>query len=191
MKGYTIQHSIDLLEKAVEDGGGSGGASTAADVSYDNTTSHMTADDVQEAIDELNGNIETVSGAVTTLTGRVNVYPTTETLIGSYMGEPLYRKLIEVPSFTSVADTGNHYYYGSITLSDYIADVAMAFIDTDHSYMITGENERRGFIFGNYDNLTTGETTLGTLYARTAVPAVIVVDYTKVATPSETRKKKK
>ena len=55
MKGYTIQHSIDLLEDQVEDlearpsGGGS-----AADVSYDNTTSHLTADDVQDAIDELN-----------------------------------------------------------------------------------------------------------------------------------------
>lgn len=33
--------------------GGGGGASTAEDVSYDNTTSGMTADDVQEAIDEL------------------------------------------------------------------------------------------------------------------------------------------
>ena len=53
MKGYTIQHSIDLLEKAVENGGGSGGASTAADVSYNNTSSHLTADDVQEAIDEV------------------------------------------------------------------------------------------------------------------------------------------
>ena len=33
--------------------GGGGGASTAAEVSYDNTTSHMTATDVQAAIDEL------------------------------------------------------------------------------------------------------------------------------------------
>lgn len=35
-----------------------GGASTAADVSYDNTSSGMTADDVQEAIDELKGDID-------------------------------------------------------------------------------------------------------------------------------------
>ena len=62
MKGYTIQHSIDLLEKAV-DNGGSGGASTAADVSYDNTSSHLTADDVQGAIDELNTAIGAVAGS--------------------------------------------------------------------------------------------------------------------------------
>lgn len=61
MKGYTIQHSIDLLEKAVENGGGSGGVTTAADVSYDNTSSHLTADDVQEAIDELNTAIESIT----------------------------------------------------------------------------------------------------------------------------------
>lgn len=59
MKGYTIQHSIELLEKQA--GSGSGGASTAADVSYDNTTSHLTADDVQEAIDELNADISRVN----------------------------------------------------------------------------------------------------------------------------------
>lgn len=50
MKGYTIQHSIDLLEKAVDSGGGS---SSAADVSYDNTESGLTATNVQTAIDEL------------------------------------------------------------------------------------------------------------------------------------------
>lgn len=37
--------------------GGGGGASTAADVSYDNTSSGLTADDVQAAIDELAGDI--------------------------------------------------------------------------------------------------------------------------------------
>lgn len=65
MKGYTIQHSINLLEDSVEDlearpsGGGA-----AADVSYDNTTSHLTADDVQDAIDELNGDITEVDSKI-------------------------------------------------------------------------------------------------------------------------------
>jgi hypothetical protein len=36
-----------------EVGQGGGGTPTAAQVTYDNTTSHLTADDVQEAIDEL------------------------------------------------------------------------------------------------------------------------------------------
>ena len=57
MKGYTIQHSIDLLEKEVDQIGGSGGGTTALNVSYDNTDSGLTADDVQGAIDELAGSL--------------------------------------------------------------------------------------------------------------------------------------
>ena len=82
MKGYTIQESIELLEKAVENGSGSGGASTAADVSYDNTSSGLTADDVQEAIDELAG------------IKPINI-STTEILIGKWGDEDLYAKLVE------------------------------------------------------------------------------------------------
>lgn len=37
------------------------GGGDASDISYDNTTSRLTADDVQEAIDEVEGNIEDVS----------------------------------------------------------------------------------------------------------------------------------
>lgn len=51
MKGYTIQNSINLLEK--EKGGGAGGASSADNISYDNTTSGLSAITVQTAIDEL------------------------------------------------------------------------------------------------------------------------------------------
>ena len=53
MKGYTIQHSIELLEEEVKNGGGSGGSTTAANVSYDNTDSGLTAETVQAAIDEI------------------------------------------------------------------------------------------------------------------------------------------
>lgn len=55
MKGYTIQHSIELLEK--NGGSGSGGASTAAQVSYDNTSSGLSGTNVQSAIDEVNAKI--------------------------------------------------------------------------------------------------------------------------------------
>lgn len=69
MKGFTIQNSIDLLEK--NSGGGGGPVSvTAADVSYDNTSSLLTADDVQEAIDEVNSKAsEALAGIQTALTG--------------------------------------------------------------------------------------------------------------------------
>lgn len=51
MNGYTIQHSIELLERG--NSGGGSGASSAAAVSYDNTSSGLTATNVQSAIDEL------------------------------------------------------------------------------------------------------------------------------------------
>ena len=60
MRGYTIQNSIDLLEKK---GGGGGTSGTASDISYDNTISGLTADNVQEAIDELKSDIPTSLGA--------------------------------------------------------------------------------------------------------------------------------
>lgn len=65
MRGYTIQESINRLEKKVADGsGGSGGASSAADVSYDNTSSGLTATNVQAAIDEVAAGIaEALTGA--------------------------------------------------------------------------------------------------------------------------------
>lgn len=44
---------------------------SAENVSYDNTQSHMTADNVQEGIDELRSNITSVNSAVTNLGTRV------------------------------------------------------------------------------------------------------------------------
>ncbi len=48
----------------IEDEMPSGGSVTASDVSYSNTASGMTADDVQEAIDELKGLIDQIGGNV-------------------------------------------------------------------------------------------------------------------------------
>ena len=70
MKGYTIQHSIDLLEKAVETGGGSGGGGTAADVSYSNTSSGLVATNVQTAIDEVNTSVGANTSAITTINSK-------------------------------------------------------------------------------------------------------------------------
>lgn len=63
MKGYTINKSIDLLENEVDALKESQTGGTAADISYDNTSSGLTADDVQEAIDEL------AAGLLEALTG--------------------------------------------------------------------------------------------------------------------------
>lgn len=57
----TLIGAINEL-KAEIDALAPGGEVAAAEVSYDNTTSGLTADDVQEAIDELNTKIENIPG---------------------------------------------------------------------------------------------------------------------------------
>lgn len=98
MKGYTIQESIDLLEKAVENSGGSSGASTAADVSYSNTSSGLLATNVQAAIDELDTKVDNLE------TG--HVYSTIEAQVGKWIdNSPVYEKTIEcgtLPNNTSL-----------------------------------------------------------------------------------------
>ena len=90
MKGFTIQNSIDLLEKAVESGSG---GTTAESVTYDNTTSHLTADDVQEAIDELNTKILPVG-----------TYSTDEIVVGKWLdGRDIYRKMFPVETAITLA----------------------------------------------------------------------------------------
>lgn len=86
MKGYTIQHSIDLLEDQVEDLQNTPtGGSTAADIEYDNSSSHLTADDVQEAIDELATAIGDIDTGIH--------YSSTEQVVGTWTdGSDLYAK---------------------------------------------------------------------------------------------------
>ena len=57
MKGYTIQHSIELLEKKA---GSGSGASTASQVSFDNTGTGLDATNVQEALVELETNVSAI-----------------------------------------------------------------------------------------------------------------------------------
>ena len=85
MKGYTIQHSIDLLEKAVENsGGGSGGGGMAADVSYSNTSSGLVATNVQAAIDEIDNSVDTNTTAIATINSKTIKFgtPASETISG-------------------------------------------------------------------------------------------------------------
>ena len=140
----STYHNLQTAVSAALDGGGGGGTTVianpegsatddlsklqvgttiygipaeAGDISYDNTSSGMTADDVQEAIDELKASIPGVAttsspgvvqpdGTSITITDGVisavggsgggDVYSTTETLIGSWMGAPLYRKCYNI-----------------------------------------------------------------------------------------------
>lgn len=96
MKGYTIKESIDLLEKEVKKAGGGGSTTpTAADVTYDNTSSGLTADDVQEAIDELDAVIK--DG---------HVYSTDEHYVGKWIdGSDLYEITLQNHETSIVGNT--------------------------------------------------------------------------------------
>lgn len=54
-----------LLAKALSGGGGSGSGGSADDVSYDNTTSGLTASDVQDAIDEIASKLSSLNVTLT------------------------------------------------------------------------------------------------------------------------------
>lgn len=68
----TIIGAINEL-KAEIDALAPGGAVSAAEVSYDNTSSGLTADDVQEAIDEVEANIKAVDAKVDALPAPVDL----------------------------------------------------------------------------------------------------------------------
>ena len=56
----TFDVSIDFDDTNIKAGGGGSGSPTAADVSYSNSTSGLTATNVQDAIDEVNNKVDTL-----------------------------------------------------------------------------------------------------------------------------------
>lgn len=71
---------------------GAGGASSAEEVSYDNTTSGLEADNVQDAVDEVSVR---------------NSYSSTPTVSGTFNNKPLYRKYVSGAATISV-EAGNY-----------------------------------------------------------------------------------
>lgn len=178
MKGYTIQHSIDLLEKLVEDlearpsGGGS-----AAQVSYDNTSSHLMADDVQEAIDELNTAIGQIDTGVN--------FSSTEQKVGKWLGEDLYAKTIDIgalPSSTTAGTyphsvTGNIVRYEASAIDDNGVCIQLPFYSTAANYNIG--------IYVNSTNVVIECQRDSSAYSH----CYVTLYYTKTAPAANTRKK--
>ena len=70
------------------------GASSASAVSYDNTLSDLTADDVQEAIDEL--------------ASRVDAYSTTESVVGKWTdNSDVYQRVFTLEEGVNLANGSN------------------------------------------------------------------------------------
>ena len=181
MKGYTIQHSIDLLEKQVK-GGGSGG-STAADITYDNTGSGLTADDVQEAIDEVVSMIPTNPGLELS---------TTEKVIGKYLDKDLYAKVVLIEAFPSTANTYVDYPHGISNLEHLVDVTGIMELASGTRYTIPAVGfGSSGFGGGSsvaiLVNATDVQIMVGT--DRSTASGIIVLYYTKSAPATNTRKK--
>ena len=165
MKGYTIQHSIELLEKKA----GSGGASTASDVSYDNTSSHLTADDVQGAIDEVLGMVE----ALPTLSDA-------ETPIYKIGDDVVYRKVVDFGALPNNTDkTVDH---GISNYGTTIYVMGMMYTSAVSSY---GENLTG---VARVDSRSTGIKII-TTEDFSSYTAKVTLYYTKTSEAKTTRKK--
>ena len=203
MKGFTIQNSIDLLEKAVESGSG---GTTAASVTYDNTTSHLTADDVQEAIDEIVASMPTVPTAASVtydnttshLTADdvqeaidelntkilpVGTYSTDETVVGKWLDDrDIYRKVFPVETAITLASglwtdlTGV-----DNTGMDMVLGVTIFQYDTSEFVC--------SMPVGGYKGTTVVRALSFRSQTTIAIGSYIAVDYLKSA-PTNTRKKK-
>lgn len=175
MKGYTIQNSIELLEKKA--GSGSGGASTAAEVSFDNTGTGLVATNVQTAVSEVNSNVGELSGRFD--------YSTNEKAIGKWLdGTTLYEK-----TFTGTT--------ASDTTATKIADTGSDTVIRAFSGLVGGVREINSYL----DNLSNSVTWISSLNANElyniATGAIfqskdyyVTVHYTKPAPVTNTRSKK-
>lgn len=191
MKGYTIQNSIDLLEKAVENGGGSGGASTATDVTYDNTTSGLTAENVQTAIDEVAASVSTNTGAISTLSGAIDTINSKSIKFGTPVNETLTEYL------DAVSDTHTFVNGGLATIGCGFSGSSNAYIQFTINTLECAVQLVQGWYNRVMVPVNPGDVlTITALTAGASIQSIKVVPLEFVAPPapaapeSNTRKKK-
>ena len=167
MKGYTIQNSIDLLEK---NGTGTSEPTIAANVSFDNTGTGLVATNVQSAIEE-----------VQTGASNAGTYSTSETLIGTYKGKPHYRKVIHFDSTLAVALSGQWVSTG-VDISDIEQLTRVTSLSSSFVWNILSA-------FSNSGDLTL--TSVVNAGSNSASVDDIIIEYTKAAASEakSTRKK--
>lgn len=173
MKGYTIQNSINLLEK--NGTGGGGGSTTAAKVSYDNTASGLSGATVQAAIDELAEEVPVLYASTEKQIGKLSdntpVYEKSIYLTGADLPSSGVGKVIPVDNGASVLNIG-----GTVSFSDEIIDI--------NSYVTNSFFSSCRHIISE-NNLAL----LVTFTGKTCTGVRVTYQYTKPAT-TNTRKKK-
>lgn len=174
MKGYTIQNSINLLEKNGT-GGGGGGSTTAAKVSYDNTASGLSGATVQAAIDELAGEVPVLYSTTEKQIGKLSdntlVYEKTVILTGADVPVSGTPKAISVDEGIKIYDI-----QGSLTFADEVTPLDFYLSTSFFSNCREVISDHALYISASF----TGKT---------CTEARVTYTYTKPAT-TNTRKKK-
>ena len=176
MKGYTIQHSIDLLEKT----GGKIESINAEQVSYDNTSSHMTADDVQDAIDELNTMIAGVSSQ-SDISG-------TEHVVGKWFNEDRYSKTVTLgvlPNNNTVSVEHGIENLGQFTR---ISGIAVASTGAAIPLPYVDDTSKNGDVLLDVNSTNVRVITKAD---KSVFTGYVTLEYTKVAPVTNTRSRKK
>lgn len=169
MKGYTINKSIDLLENEVEALKGSQTGGTAANISYDNTISGLTADDVQEAIDEVAGMIS----AIPTLSDA-------ETPIYKIGDDVVYRKVVDFGALPNNTDKTVDHGIANYGTTIYVKGMMYTSSVTSYGEDLTG--------VARVDSRSTGVKII-TSEDFSSYTAKVTIHYTKTSEAKKTRKK--
>lgn len=105
-------------------------------------------------------------------------YTTDEQVVGTYLGKPLYQRVI-TPIVTASTTLAGDIKYGSFTLGDYINSVDMAFVDLSASYIEPATGVTRGLISAYYEK-DSGNIVIVTMFTRTNSPSSLCIKYTKI-----------
>lgn len=198
----------------------------AGDISYDNTSSGMTADDVQEAIDELNTGLGGVTelipsgatssnklatasdipGVATTIapgivqpdgttvtinngvisaaggSGNANVYSTSETLIGEWLGSPLYRRCWELQSLPNTTTETIHTQLTNIVVKRCYGNMYNQGFCGDLPYVSASNVNANVSVYALYGSGTTDcEIKIVTGTDHSSNSAILVLEYIKTS----------
>lgn len=131
------------LEEVLKNAGGGGGASSADQVSYDNSASGLEAENVQEAVDELATKARTASSQIQTLTNNVS---NINTALGNEVATRAKVSVHNLLKYSLTSGTNNEVVYTvnpdktiSVSTTEATASARFTSLQADLSNLINGE----------------------------------------------------
>lgn len=108
----------------------------------------------------------------------LHVYSTNEQIVGKWInGKPLYEKTFTTTITTSETVAGN-IKFGTVQLPSELSSLEHLFVDVEHSFYSPVTGQERGFLYA-FGEPEENDIIVATMYARTAAPATITIQYVK------------